>query len=83
MFGYYKIVLLSKNALLNRNVFSCFLNELRQSVACMASGRLFQSRGAALEKNSPCVRSERPWSVVHGSVHNILQSKLKTVCMPL
>ena len=38
----------SQNATLNRNVFSCFLKELRESVARMASGRLFQRRGAAL-----------------------------------
>ena len=40
----------SENALLNRNVFRCFLNKLRQYLARMASGRLFQKRGAALEK---------------------------------
>ena len=39
----------SENVLLNRNVFGCFLNKLRQSVEHMASGRLFQWRGAALE----------------------------------
>ena len=42
-----------ENALLNRHVFSCFVKELRESVARMASGRLFQRRGAALENAAP------------------------------
>ena len=48
----------SENALLNRNLFNRFLNERRQSVARVASGRLFQRRRAARENAySPCVRS--------------------------
>ena len=51
----------------------------------MASGRLFQRRGAALENAfSPCVRSciveppagGRPRSVAHGSVRNELVGRL-------
>ena len=54
-------------------------------MARMASGRLFQRRGAALENAfSPCVRSlhrgttagERPRSVAHGSVRNELVGRL-------
>ena len=45
MFGYYYFLFKSENALLNRNVFSCFLKELMEVVVRMASGRLFQLVG--------------------------------------
>ena len=50
-------------------------------MARMASGRLFQRRGAALENAfSPCIveppARERPRSVAHGSVRNELVGRL-------
>ena len=44
----FRLFIQSEHVLLNINVFICFLNELRQSVARMASGTLFERREAAI-----------------------------------